>query len=156
MSVLNQRAALDSRKVMAGKDGMLYDQEGNAMVSMENFQAQVAITNASYQPLGDMQEKAVPTSYKVTLTFSEIIVEDSKFFRDMMEGMRIHRMPIYNFRGMMRSPFDSSEEQVVYRDCVPDGTIDIQNMAVGEVYKRAWSFICNQPPDLQSLLKNDQ
>ena len=154
MSVLNTRPVTDVRKVMSGKDGMLFDQDGNALVSMENFQAQVAITNQTYQPLGDAQEHATMTSYKVTLQFSEIIVEDSKFFKDMMDGLAAHRMPVYNFRGMMRSPYDDSEEQVVYRDCVPDGTIDIQNMSVGELYKRAWSFIVNQPPDLQATLKN--
>ena len=80
MAILNTRPTTDVRKVMSGKDGMLFDQSGNALVSMENFQAQVAITNQTYQPLGDMQEHAAPTSYKVTLQFSEIVVEDSQFF----------------------------------------------------------------------------
>lgn len=94
------------------------------------------------------------SSYKVTLQFSEIIVETSEFFKQLMEGLRTHRMPVWNFRGMVRSPYDGSEEQTVYRDCVPDGNIDIQNMQVGELYKRTWSFIVNQPPELQSYLQN--
>ena len=94
------------------------------------------------------------TSYKVTLTMTEIVVVNSKFFQLLMEGLKTHKMPVLNFRGMVRSPYDSSEEQVVYRDCVPDGTIDIQNMQPGELYKRAWNWVVNQPPELQSLLQN--
>lgn len=154
MSVLNTSSVADVRKVMSGKDGALYDEDGVMLVSMETFQAQVAINNATFQPLGDAQEHGAMTSYRVTLNFSEIIVEDSRFFQEFMEGLRNHRMPVWTFRGMMRSPYDESEEQVVYRDCVPDGNIDIQNMQVGELYKRPWSFIVNKPPELQTLLRN--
>lgn len=154
MAIVNNRPTVDVRKVMSGKDGALYDDRGNLMATAENFVAQVSINNATYQPLGDAQEHAAMTSYKVTLSFSEIIVNDSAFFRAIIKGLQEHRMPAFNFRGMMRSPYDNSEEQIVYRHCVPDGTIDIQNMTVGELYKRAWSFVVNQPPDLQSLLQN--
>ena len=61
--------------------------------------------------------------------------------------------PVADFR-MRIFNADGSEEQVVYRDCVPDGNIDIQNMQVGELYKRPWSFIVNKPPELQALLRN--
>lgn len=154
MAVLNTSPVADVRKIMSGKDGALYDENGTLLVSIENFQSQVAINNATYQPLGDAQEHAAMTSYRVTLTFSEIIVEDSKFFQQLMSGLKNHKMPVWTFRGMVRSPYDSSEEQVIYRDCVPDGNIDIQNMQVGELYKRPWSFVCNKPPELQKLLKN--
>lgn len=154
MPIVNAAPAVDVRKVMSGKDGALYDENGTLLVSVESYQSQVAITNGTYQPLGSAQERATMTSYRVTLTFSEIIVEDSAFFRMIIDGMKNHKMPVMNFRGMVRSPYDGSEEQVVYRDCVPDGTIDIQNMQPGELYKRSWSWIVNQPPELQSLLQN--
>ena len=154
MAVLNTSPTADVRKIMSGKDGALYDENGTLLVSVENFQSQVAINNATYQPLGDAQEHAAMTSYRVTLTFSEIIVEDSTFFKQLIKGLQNHKMPVWTFRGMVRSPYDNSEEQVIYRDCVPDGNIDIQNMQVGELYKRPWSFVCNKPPELQKLLKN--
>ncbi|MBQ8963046.1 MAG: hypothetical protein IJ089_04510 [Clostridia bacterium] len=155
MSVLNTASTVDVRKVMSGKDGALYSEDGTMIMSAENFQSQVAITNASYQPLGDAQEHGAMTSYKVTLNFNEIIIEDSKFFQEFMDGLKNHRMPAWTFRGTMRSPYDDDNyEDIVYRDCVPDGTIDIQNMQVGELYKRPWSFIVNRPPELQSLLTN--
>ena len=62
-------------------------------------------------------------------------------------------MPVFNFRGMVKNPFNGSREQVVYRDCVPDGSIDIQNMSTGELYKRSWNFICNNPPELQTKMR---
>lgn len=154
MSILNAAPGVDVRKVMSGKDGALYDDEGTLLVSVESFQSQVAITNQTYQPLGTAQERSTMTSYKVTLTMTEIVVTNSKFFHLIMEGLKTHAMPVLNFRGMVRSPYDGSEEQVVYRDCVPDGTIDIQNMQPGELYKRNWSWVVNQPPEAQSLLQN--
>ncbi len=154
MAVLNTYPVADVRKVMSGKDGALYDENGTLLMSAENFQSQVAINNATYQPLGDAQEHAAMTSFRVTLTFSEIIVEDSRFFVELMDGLKNHKMPVWTFRGMMRSPYDASEEQVVYRDCVPDGNIDIQNMQVGELYKRPWSFVVNKPPEILKKLLN--
>lgn len=154
MAVLNTYPTADIRKVMSGKDGGLYDENGRLLMSAENFQSQVAINNATYQPLGDAQEHAAMTSYRVTINFNEIIVEDGKFFTDLMTALKNHTQPVWTFRGMMRSPYDNSEENVVYRDCVPDGNIDIQNMQVGELYKRSWSLIVNKPPELQTLLKN--
>lgn len=152
--IVNTAPAIDVRKVMSGKDGALYDEDGNMLVSVESFQSQVNITNQTYQPLGSAQERSTMTSYKVTLTMSEIVVVNSTFFRLLMEGLKTGQMPVLNFRGMVRSPYDRSEEQVVYRDCVPDGTIDIQNMQPGELYKRSWNWVVNQPPEPQSLLQN--
>lgn len=152
MAVLNTSPVVDVRKVMSGKDGAMYAEDGTMLVSAENFQSAVTINNATYQPLGDAQEHGAMTGYRVTLNFNEIIVEDSRFFVELMECLRQHRQPCWTFRGMMRSPYNGSEEQVVYRDCVPDGNIDIQNMQVGELYRRPWNFIVNKPPELQSLL----
>jgi hypothetical protein len=45
-----------------------------------------------------------------------------------------------------------ADGRYVFRDCVPDGAIDIANVTSGEVITRAWSFRVNQPPELQSLL----
>ena len=34
-------------------------------------------------------------------------------------------------------------------------TIDLQNVTVGDILKRAWSFFVNEPPALQKLLTAD-
>ena len=154
MATLNAAPTVDVRKVMSGKDGMLYDQEGNAMVAIESYQAQLSVTNATYQPLGSAQERSAMTSFKVTLTFTEVVVEDSTFFRAIMEGLQRSTMPVFNFRGSITSPYDGSTEDVIFYQCVPDGTIDIQNMQPGELYKREWNFIVNEPPELSTLFVN--
>ncbi len=151
---LNNAPIVDVRKVMSGKDGALYDQDGNLMASVESFNSQVNITNQPYQPLGDAQEHATLGSYRVNLTFTQFVIEDDRLIRELVEGMKTGRMPVYVFRGMVRRPYDDTEENMVYRDCIPDGTIDLQNLSVGELYKRAWNMIVNQPPDLQTLFGN--
>lgn len=45
-----------------------------------------------------------------------------------------------------------SDGRYIFRDCVPDGSIDVANVRTGEVITRAWSFRANQPPDPQELL----
>lgn len=40
----------------------------------------------------------------------------------------------------------------IFRNCVPDGSIDIANVAPGEVLNRSWSFRVNMPPDIQRQL----
>lgn len=45
-----------------------------------------------------------------------------------------------------------ADARYIFRDCVPDGSIDVANIQVGEIIQRAWSFRVNSPPDLQQLL----
>lgn len=45
-----------------------------------------------------------------------------------------------------------SDGRYIFRSCVPDGDIDIANVASGEVISRSWSFRVNEPPDPQELL----
>jgi hypothetical protein len=45
-----------------------------------------------------------------------------------------------------------ADGRYIFRDCVPDGNIDIANVKTGEIITRSWSFRVNSPPELQSLL----
>ncbi len=45
-----------------------------------------------------------------------------------------------------------ADARYVFRNCVPEGNIDIANVRPGEIINREWSFRVNDPPDLQSLL----
>ena len=49
-----------------------------------------------------------------------------------------------------------ADGRYIFRSCVPDGAIDIANVAPGDVINRAWSFRANEPPDLQELLDSGQ
>lgn len=45
-----------------------------------------------------------------------------------------------------------TDGRYIFRECVPDGSIDIANVAPGDVINRAWSFRVNEPPGLQDML----
>jgi hypothetical protein len=149
--MLNTRGPIDSRKVLTGKDGALYDDAGTMLATVESFQAQVNVTNAKYQPLGDMQEHEAAQSYAVTLTFSQIIIEDDAFIQEFVDALKQGTMPSWNFQGLVKGR-NGSEQRMNYRSCIPTGTIDLQNLTVGDIIKRAWSFTVNEPPALQKLL----
>ena len=149
--MLNNQAPIDRRKVLTGKDGALFNDQGVMLATIETFQTQVNVTNAKYQPLGNAQEHEVFQAYGVTLTFTETVIEDESFISELFEGMRTGVMPSWNFQGVVKGR-NSSEQRMVYRQCVPSGTIDLQNLSVGDTIKRAWSLFVNDPPELQSLL----
>jgi len=45
-----------------------------------------------------------------------------------------------------------ADGRYIFRDCVPDGAIDIVNVRTGAIVQRAWSFRVNAPVELQSAL----
>jgi len=149
--MLNTRAPIDARKVLTGKDGALYNDQGAMLATVETFQTQVNVTNSKYQPLGNAQEHEIFQGYGVTLTFTETVIEDESFLSELFEGMRTGVMPSWNFQGVVNGR-NGSQQRMVYRQCVPSGTIDLQNLSVGDIIKRAWSLFVNDPPELQSLL----
>ena len=149
--MFNNRGPIDTRKVLTGKDGALFNDEGVMLATVETFQTQVNVTNAKYQPLGDAQEHEVFQSYGVTLTFTETVIEDESFISELFDAFKTGVMPSWNFQGVVKGR-NGSEQRMIYRQCVPSGTIDLQNLSVGDIIKRAWSLFVNDPPELQSLL----
>lgn len=155
MAKLNNRASGDARHVRTGKDGGLYNGDGVLLATIESFQSQIAFNNAKYQVLGDAQEHESLNTYGITLTASQVVVEDDVFIQDMFRFMESQVMPEWNFQGVLQGR-NGSEERVVYREVIPSGNIDLQNVGVGDVIKRSWSFFVNQVPDLQSKLTVDR
>lgn len=151
MSILNTQRYADTRNVLTGKDGAFFDDEGNMLATVETFNAQVSNNNGNYQPLGAMQEMDIPQTYKVTLTVTAVVIESDKFIQEYLDALDRDDLPHWNFQGMIRGR-NGSEERMNFRDCVPSGTVDLQNLTVGDLIRRNWSFTVNQPPKLQSLL----
>ena len=147
----NVRAAGDSRHARTGKDGALYNRDGVMIATVESFQSNVNFSNAKYSVLGNAQDLETANTFAVTLSMSQIVVEDDAFIVELMEALENQTMPVWDFQGSLLGR-NGSEERVVYRECVPSGQVDIQNISVGDVIKRAWNFAVNQPPKLQSLL----
>lgn len=152
MAILNQRPSIDTRKTMSGKDGGLFDQNGELMATVESFQAQMNVENAKFQPLGSGLERSRMVSASVTIKISTIMIESSKFIRDILKGTQDGNMPAFTFQGLIRSPYNGSEERIIYRQCVPDGSFDIQHMAMGEMIKCEMNFVVNEVPDMQSMI----
>lgn len=151
MSILNTQRYIDTRNVLTGKDGAFFDDEGNMLANVESYTVQVSNNNGNYQPLGAMQEMDIPQTYKVTLTVTEVVIVTDRFIREYLDALDQDTLPHWNFQGMIRGR-NGSEERMNFRDCVPSGTVDLQNLTVGDLIRRSWSFTVNQPPKLQSLL----
>ena len=149
--MFNNRGPVDVRKVLSGKDGALFAEDGTLLATVETFQTKVSVTNAKYQPLGDAQEHEVSPGFNVTLTFTETVISDERFIQELFDGMASGFMPDWNFQGSIRGR-DGTYQRMNYRQCVPSGDIDLQNLSIGDTLKRAWSLFVNEPPELQSLL----
>ena len=147
----NPRGPVDARRVFTGKDGLLFDESGRLLATVETYQVQTNITNAKYQPLGDAQEHEVFQGYSVTLNFTEVVIEDNVFIQDLFNMMSSGQGVRWTFQGVIKGR-NGSEERMIFRDCVPSGNIDLQNVSVGELIKRQWSLFVNRPPELQNLL----
>lgn len=149
--MINKTAADDSRFAWTGKDGALYNSEGVLIATVETFTSKVTFNNASYSVLGNAQELETANTFKVTLSMSQVVIEDDAFIQELVEALEEQTMPVWDFQGTLKGRNDS-EERMVYRECVPSGDIDLQNLTVGDVIKRNWSFAVNRPPKLQNLL----
>ncbi len=147
----NTQAASDARHTRTGKDGAFYDQNGKLLATVETFSSNVSYNNAQYQVLGDAQEHEAPNTYKVSLTMSQVVVEDDEFIVELVNALETQEMPVWNFQGSLLGR-NNSEERLTYYECIPSGQVDLQNIAVGDVVKRNWNFHVNKAPKLTSLL----
>lgn len=156
MNGLNDQSILDVRKLISGKDGQLYvtTKAGKNifLAEVNTFQAQLSITNTDYQPVGSALIYAVNTGYSITLTLTESVVRDNVMLGELIEDIQQGYFPPFDFQGKMRRR-DGYAERIVYRNCVPDGTIDLQNLTPGEIITRAWSFRVNASPEMLEKFK---
>ena len=155
---LNDQSILDTRKVVTGKDGQLFvTNKAGAnifLAEVDTFQAQLTPNNTDYQPVGSSLVFSVNTGYSLGLTLTEVVVRDDVMLGELIQDIQNGYFPGYDFQGKIRRR-DGQEERIVYRWCVPDGTIDLQNLTPGEIIKRAWSFRCNATPEMLSSFKYD-
>lgn len=147
----NSQAAGDARHARTGKDGAFFNQDGKLLATVETFTSNVSFNNAQYQVLGDAQEHEAPNTYKVSLTMSQVVVEDDEFIQELVDALDTQEMPVWNFQGSLLGR-NNSEERMTYYECIPSGQVDLQNVAVGDVVKRNWNFHVNKAPKLTSLL----
>ncbi len=156
MDGLNDQSILDVRKLITGKDGQLFvsTKAGTNifLAEVDSFQAQLSPSNTDYQPVGSSLVYAVNTGYSVTLTLTEAVVRDDIMLTELIDDLRNGFFPSFDFQGKMRRR-DGQAERIVYRNCIPDGTIDLQNLTPGEIIKRSWSFRVNASPEMLQKFK---
>ncbi len=147
----NERAAGDSRHTRTGKDGAFFDKDGVLLATVETFTSNVSFNNAQYSVLGDAQEHEAPNTFKISLTMSQVVIEDDRFIQELIESLSTQIMPVWNFQGSLTGR-DGSDERITYYECIPSGQVDLQNITVGDVVKRNWNFHVNSAPALISKL----
>lgn len=148
---LSDQSILDVRKLITGKDGQLFvtTKAGTNifLAEVDTFQAQISPANTDYQPVGSALVFAVNTGYSVTLTLTEAVVRDDVMLEELISDLQEGYFPSFDFQGKLRRR-DGKAERIVYRNCVPDGSIDLQNLTPGEIIKRSWSFRVNASPEM--------
>lgn len=142
MAWLNNAPAKDWRSVMTGKDGALYDGDGNLLATVDAFQTKYNFSNSKYQPLGTIRDREIPMTVGATLTFTWWVIHSEKFFTDMVNLVEHNIIPDWSFQGVLKNR-QGSYERIVYYDCVPSGDNDIQNLTVGDAIKRNYSLYIN-------------
>lgn len=151
--IQNTQAVADARYARTGRDGVLYNKDGILMATVDTFSAKANVSTQQYRPIGTLHDQNIPVTVGTTLTFSQYVVEDDTLIKEFLEFMKTGRLPEWNFSGVIAGDDEGNEERIVYRNCVPNGDIDLQNVTPGELIKRSWTFQCNDTPDLQSSLK---
>ena len=151
--MLNNQSILDTTRLITGKDGQLFITTRNVtqlfLAEVDTFQAQINMSNTDVQPVGSYLSYAVPINYTVTLTMSELVVRDDVTLKILFDDLKEGYNPYFDFQGKMRRR-DGGEVRQIFRNCTPDGTVDLMNLTPGEVVKRSWSFRVNSIPEMQS------
>ena len=60
-------------------------------------------------------------------------------------------VPTFEFCGKLKNR-DGRYNRQIFRDCIPDGSLNIMMLEPGEIVKREWSFRANATPQLQQFL----
>jgi len=148
---LNDQTVLDVRKLISGKDGQLFVTSRAGvnifLAEVDTFQTQLSPANTDYQPVGSALTFAVNTGYSMTLTLTEAVIRDDVMLEELIGDIQRGYFPGYDFVGKLRRR-DGQAQRIVYRWCVPDGTVDLQNLAPGDIIKRDWSFRVNASPEI--------
>lgn len=142
MSILNTQAIADSRKVVTGSDGGMYDGKGKLLATVESYQSQLNFANVEYRPLGTPIKTEVPDAVNATLTMTQIMVKDDEFIEGILAFQQTGKMPEWNFQGVVKGK-NGSTQRMIYSYCVPTGQIDVQNISVGSIIKRTFNFAVN-------------
>ena len=97
----NERASSDTRHARTGKDGAFFNKDGVLIATVEQFTSNVSWNNAKYSVLGDAQEHETANTFAISLTMSQIVVEDDEFIVELMTSLQTQVMPSWTFQGSL-------------------------------------------------------
>lgn len=92
----------DPRNILQGKDGELYDEDGNFLAEVNTWHAQMNFNTTDYQAAGQDVVWGINTGYTFTLTFTETVVRDHMLAKILNAIRNQRRVPQLNFTGVLR------------------------------------------------------
>jgi len=151
---------LDTRKLMTGKDGLLFVEIGDENIPLfevDSFTVNATVTNVDVQPVGSILVFAVNSGVAFSISMSEMVVRDDILMEPILQSIADGQMPVYNFQGMASrlDRADGNVQRVTFRNCVPDGELSLMNLTPGEVIKRSRNFRINSIPEWMDSLTGD-
>lgn len=152
MSLINTQSIADSRKVLTGNNGGMYDGNGKLLATVESFQSKINFANQTYRALGSPMEMEVGDAVSTTLSITMTVVESDGFVDGLEAFQHTGEMPEWNFQGVIQGK-NGSTERKIYSYCVPTGEIDLQNISVGSIIKRTLNFRVNGGVRTQGKMK---
>lgn len=150
---------LDTRKLMTGKDGLLYLEVGNdsiALFEVDSFSVTASVTNVDVQPVGSLLVYAVNSGMSFSISMSEMVVRDDVLMEPIIKAFSSGKMPVFTFQGTVKRADglksdgtyrEGTYQTVTFRNCTPDGELGIMNLTPGEVIKRSRNFRINSVPE---------
>jgi len=145
----------DTRKILTGKDGRLfiYGTDGNSicLFTVPEFHIALDWQTTETQFVGNLVTTTVLTGVKPSLNFNEVIVSDEATFGRILDDLNNERTPMYDFQGLVGID-ETHEQRVVCRECVPTGTMNLQDVVPGSILQRTFSFAINQLPEVLKRL----
>ena len=146
-------STLDTTELMTGKDGKLFVEVNGVntfLAEINEFKVAMNVNTAEYQGVGSILVGTVPTGVTFDLTYTEAVIRDDVIMAPLLNAIQNGYLPVYNFQGVNTKPDGSSEGRIAFNNAVPNGTIDLMNLAPGDVIKRANSFRLNSIPKMIS------
>ena len=112
MSLINTQAVADSRKVLTGNNGGMYDGNGELLATVESFQSKINFANQTYRALGSPMEMEVGDAVSTTLSITMTVVESDGFVDGLEAFQHTGEMPEWNFQGVIQGKNGSTEGKI--------------------------------------------
>ena len=68
----------DPRNFLTGKDGMLFDSDGNPLLAVEEWHLRISFNTEDFQPAGHALVMGITTGYTASVEFTEAVVTDTR------------------------------------------------------------------------------